>query len=116
MWQCYQKGNWDEQTLQNEMYGEWNWVFAASPWTVEGMNTERERTKLTFSSDSTLFIKVNGVTTFSSGWSLEQSGDLFNLESDSSHLLLHGGILLCDNLLSFNSSWVDGGDYYFERE
>lgn len=118
IWDCYQKREWNEQTIKDELIGQWRWIYSVSYWAPDdGRNTESENTLIRFSGDSTLNVVIDGSSQSSIRWSVVQrDGDLFGVDTENTVAQLYGRILLCDNLLEFNNSYIDGSDNYFERE
>ena len=118
MWDCYQQQEWDMQSLREELIGRWRWVYSVNYWAPdEGRNTESEELQVHFEDDSTLTVIRRGDVEQTTTWTVVvRDASLFGIDTDKSVGNLRGRILLCDNLIEFNNSYIDGSDNYFVKE
>ena len=116
-WNCHQDANWDAASLRDALLGDWNWVYSVNYWApTQGRRTDSTRTVIQLRADSTLHVRVAGELQQASRWDLLVIDDpLYGLEVEPANSLTYGRILLCNDFLQFNDSYIDGVDNYFER-
>jgi len=117
MSKCYNETSWDTTGISNALLGEWEWKYVscldfredASDETYKGLEVD-------FKSDNSLIVKENGTITQTSTWKIvEEHADFFGLEVEPSLPQLRGMIIICDELVVFNNSYIDVCDNYFEK-
>lgn len=118
MWICHQNAVWDSVATINHLIGEWEWEYIRCFWNPEDGNYDDFKgLSIDFKSDNTLDVKMDGLVTQSSAWSIEGSNEnLFVIRVEPIVLQAVGQILFCDNRVEFNDSYVDGCDNYFTRK
>ena len=106
------------QSLREELIGRWRWVYAVNYWAPdEGRNTENEELQVHLEDDSTLTVIRRGGVEQTTTWTVVlRDASLFGIDTDIFVGNLRGRILLCDNLVEFNNSYIDGSDNYFVKE
>ncbi len=117
MHSCYQNKAWNEISLRDSLIGEWRWLYTQNFWAPEAAHyTTNQDVCITFRSDSLLHVITQGDTLHTTKWEimLKQNNN-YELALEAPHQYLHGNILLCEDLLLFNNSYVDGSDNFFER-
>jgi hypothetical protein len=118
IWDCHHEETWDAFKIKNSLIGEWEWEFI-SCWANQEDANSNEFIGLTieFKSDSTLLVKEDGQLAQTSNWKVvEGDGDLFAIEATPSIRQLNGRILIGDDRVLFNDSYIDGCDNYFKRK
>lgn len=118
MWECHHETTWDSLKTKNALIGEWEWEYIACFWNPEDANNnEFKGLTIEFKSNNTLNVKENGQTTQTSTWKVVGGdADLFAIDVDPSVPQLYGRILLCNERVEFNNSYIDGCDNYFKRK
>ncbi len=82
----------------------------------EESSSEYDGLSIEFNSDNTLEVKEDGVVTQTSTWVVvDRNWELFQLEVNPYVTQLGGGVLICDDRVIFNYSFVDGCDNYFAK-
>lgn len=118
IWNCYTNSEWTELKIRTELIGRWKWIYSENFWAPDkGRNAENENTVIEFLSDSTLNVIVGGELQNSTKWIVtSKDGELYGLELDAAvTTLLYGRILICDEIVEFNNSYIDGSDNYFKK-
>ncbi|MGM0551644.1 MAG: hypothetical protein ACQESW_11240 [Bacteroidota bacterium] len=117
MYSCHQLNSWTPEMTTDALIGKWQWVYFESFWSPnKGQYTEDQELYLHFTSDSTLYIIEQKDTTHTSKWKvITKDQSLYALKLTEPHPYLHGRLLLCENFLLFNNSYVDGTDNYFKQ-
>lgn len=118
LWTCNEAENWDEQTLQEALIGEWKWMKSVNPWFPDAPNPADSMTVvIAFHADGNMQFIEEGNTEFTTGWDLVvEDWSLLGVQLDTIATdLLYGRILLCNDILLFNNSYIDGADNYFKK-
>jgi len=115
IWNCYSQSVWDNNKINNELIGKWQWVYSINYWNPDkGWNTENENTMIEFFNDSTLNLIVNNEIINTAKWTIAiKDVQLYGLVLDVSISQLYGRIIICEDILEFNNSYIDGSDNYF---
>lgn len=118
MWNCYQKTSWDSLKIKNALVGEWEWEYIACAWNLKAASyDEFKELTVEFKPDNTVAVKENGQTIETSSWKvIDGDADLFALSVDTKVAPLYGRILICDNRVVFNGSYIDLCDNYYKRK
>ncbi|MEM8487654.1 MAG: hypothetical protein AAF564_19035, partial [Bacteroidota bacterium] len=114
---CNDQKMWSAALLRESLVGEWRWYYTYNGFTPNAArNTLERNTVVTLNSDSTLQVMEAGETTYTTRWSVENVyEDLYGLETTSSTPFTLGHINLCDDLLEFDDSNIDGDNNFFVR-
>ena len=118
IWACYNNSEWNKLKIREKLIGSWKWIYTECFWFPENAkNTENENVQIDFLSDSTLNVIVDGKRMSSTKWTvITEDGKFYGMKLDS-HVtqLLYGRIFICDELVEFNDSYIDGCDNYFKK-
>ncbi|MBC6993508.1 hypothetical protein QWY85_16225 [Neolewinella lacunae] len=117
MWGCHRAVTWDSLSVKEALTGEWKWEYIGCYWNYEDANyDEFAGLTIEFNADSTLEVRENGVLTQTSNWEVViRDGDLFGIDVDPRVHQLYGRILLCNDRVKFDHSYIDGCDNFFKR-
>lgn len=111
---CHYAQNDDSTKLTDKLIGNWQWTYHYSE--LQGTTKADKDVKLTFTASGTFSVTENSIVITDGNWKIKYAeNNGFKLDLSHSSRYLHGIILLCDNEVLFNSSYVDGNDYLFER-
>jgi len=115
---CHHEMTWDSLKISNALIGEWEWEYISCFNNPEGANgDEFKGLTIEFKSGNTLNVKENGQTTQTSNWVVVNGGtNWFSIDVDPNVSQLHGQILLCEEIVEFNESYIDVCDNYFKRK
>ena len=118
MFDCHQQSNWDSLSVSNELIGEWEWEHISCYWNPDDDNDNEYRgLTIEFNEDQSLIVREEGLITQASSWKVvDGDANLYALEVDPRVIQLYGRILICDDLLEFNDSYIDGCDNYFRKK
>jgi hypothetical protein len=110
--------SWDSLTTHNALIGEWEWEYISCYWNPDGGNdSDHKGLTIEFKSDQSLIVTEKGEVTQTSSWEVGDGDlDLYEIYVDPSVIQLHGRILICDEWLEFNDSYIDGCDNYFRKK
>lgn len=118
IWACYNNSEWNKLKIREKLIGSWKWIYTECFWFPENAkNTENENIQIDFLSDSTLNVIVDGKRMSSTKWTVITEDTKFygiELDSNVTHLL-SGRIFICDEIVEFNDSYIDGADNYFKK-
>jgi hypothetical protein len=114
LWDCTEQRYNDSAKVAKDLIGTWKWT---AYWNeIEGNQKANKDVRLTFSPSGTFAVTENSSITTKGNWYLKkEDGSKLGLAMDTACSYLYGRILLCDNEVLFNSSYIDGSDYLFER-
>ncbi|MFA9388316.1 MAG: hypothetical protein ACERKD_00825 [Prolixibacteraceae bacterium] len=114
---CYNKTEWDSQLIKNKLIGTWNWVYTQSYSSPDnGINTEPSNINIRFDNDSILTFIENEKTKFTTRWNVvSKENSYFEIDTDSTINHIFGRIIICDDHLLFNGSYIDLSDNYFNK-
>lgn len=111
---CHAKKNWKSDEIEDALIGEWNWEDSYCYSNPAGEDDAGLRIR--FNSDNSLDLFENGQLTQSLSWQvLDEGNETFRLNVSPSIFQLEGYIFLCDDQVSFNSSFIDLCDTYYRR-
>jgi len=115
---CYNQSNWVDTLIRDELIGKWQWIYTENNSTLGvGKNKEHLNTYVEFFLDSTLNVTINGVLSSATRWAVvEENSERYGLELESPNSLFNGGILICDELASFNEFSSEGVTTNFFRK
>ncbi len=117
MWICYNDSVWNDSKIRNELIGTWQWEYVSCFWRPDqAKNVIDSNLTIDFKIDSFLVIKQFDQIIQTSRWEIvDGDADLFSIKDEPSSNLLFGRILICDDKLIFNGSYIDICDNYFRR-
>lgn len=113
-WNCYSSQNYDSIKLASKLIGAWKWTEynAALPVTKKA----DKDIILNLTESGTFTVTESSVIITQGNWKLKiADSNCYELDLDESSSYLHGRILLCDNQILFNASYIDGADNLFVR-
>ena len=116
IWDCHHNENWDSNSTFDYLIGEWQWIYAENNWHPDnGLETQSANYFIKFNRDSSLIIRKNDKQFGSTRWELEfnETELLYQFKLDSQITNLYGRILICNNIMECNHSYIDGSDNYF---
>ncbi|MFK7924041.1 MAG: hypothetical protein AB8H47_18930 [Bacteroidia bacterium] len=117
IWDCYQSSNLDSLALRNALLGEWEWEYVECYWAPEeASNISSHGVSIYFDANGRLAVKLDNTFLESATWELKKGDSgLFELISEPRITYLYGRVLLCEDRVLFNDSYVDDCDNYFKR-
>ena len=114
LWDCNASQNFDSTKLANSIIGNWKWTTHSSE--IGGTQNADKVVTVTFTADGTFAVSENSIIVTSGNWELKiKDSNIYGLDLDNPSIYLYGRILLCDNQVLFNSSYIDGSDNLFTR-
>lgn len=115
--ECHAQRMWTQTSLREMLAGEWRWFYTVNYFSSGPPASTLDRnTIVTIKPDSTLQIEEAGTVTQTTHWTLNTvSDDAFRIETDPFTPLVLGHVVLCDSIVMFGNSFVDGDDNYFVR-
>ena len=117
MHSCQHNKEWSTKSLRDSLVGKWRWLYTQNFWAPEAAHyTTNQELFIRFRSDSLLHVTAQGDTLHTTKWQvILNRNDSYELGLQEPHQYLYGNILICEDLLLFNNSYVDGSDNFFER-
>lgn len=113
LWDCNKTQEFDSTKLANKLIGSWQWSQSS---TELGSKRADKNIKVTFSTTGTFSTTENSNVITQGHWRLKVvDSNILGLLMDNPSEYLHGRILLCDNQVLFNNSYIDGSDNLFIR-
>ena len=118
IYNCHRASEWDATKIKNELLGIWEWEYTSCyGFPGEGTYITDEELRIEFRDDSTLTVTQNGLHIQNSTWKVvDGDGDLFEIEVEPYVDQLWGRILICENRVEFNFSYIDLCDNYFKKK
>lgn len=112
---CYQDQSWTATSVDAALVGEWDRVYY-SCYSGEMDEIAIGELRLVLTDDHQLEIYENGLLERTDSWEVIPRGNE-NFELKTSQILpwLNGDIVICEDLLVFFESYIDGCDNYFEK-
>ena len=116
---CSASQNIDSTILSNQLIGSWKWTYFLNEKGSDGkaINGKANKdVKVTFTNTGTFSISENSTVITQGNWNVffeNNNGYKLNLSVPSSYLF--GSILLGENQVMFNDSYVDGSDYVYTK-
>jgi hypothetical protein len=112
---CYLDQSWTATSVDAALIGEWDRVYY-SCYSGEMEETAKGELQLILTDDHQLEIYQNGLLERTDTWEVIPRGsENFELKTSQIHPWLNGDIVICEELLVFFESYIDGCDNYFER-
>lgn len=112
---CYQDQSWTTATVETAIIGEWERVYF-SCFSGEMGEVGPDELTLYLMADRKLEIYRNGLPDRTDTWEIVPRGsENFELKTSQIQPWLKGDIVICDDLLLFFESYIDGCDNYFEK-
>lgn len=112
---CYQSDTWTTSTVEAALIGEWDRVYY-SCYSGEMEEISIGELLLVLTDKHELEIYQNGLLERTDSWEVVPRGsENFELKTDLSHPWLNGDIVVCEDLLVFFESYIDGCDNFFEK-
>ena len=116
LWDCNAAQNFDSAKLASKLIGAWKWTAQSCYGSGYKTNLADKNVKVTFTSTGTFTVMENSIIVTQGNWKLKiQDVTIYGLDLDHTSEYLHGRILLCDNRVLFNASYIDGCDNLFVR-
>jgi len=110
-WNCYSSQNYDSSKLASKLIGSWKLTVSNAALPAAEKDVIVNLTAL-----GTYTVIENSVIITKGNWKLKiTDGSYYELDLDEPSSYLHGRILLCDNQILFNASYIDGADNLFVR-
>ncbi len=118
LWDCNLATASDSGVTASKLMGSWRLETSIGGWTGDITHPDKEIAVI-FRPDHTLTLKTDGRVVLESSWKLKrEDATLWGLQLDSTvdyAGYLGGRILVCDNDLMFNKSYLDGSDHLFSK-
>ena len=112
LWDCNTSQHFDPAKLAAKLAGSWKWTSCSSGTDSRPAN---KNVIVTFTSGK-FSVTENSTVITRGNWHLKKiDQEILGLDMDTASTYLYGRILLCEDQLLFNDSYIDGGDYYFTR-
>ena len=112
LWDCYKSQNYDSTKLASELLGTWKWTAYYSE--IPGTNKANKDVFLNLSKTGTFTVTENSVVITQGNWNLRIADiNNYELELNKPSTYLYGRIVLCENQVLFNNSYIDGSDNLF---
>lgn len=126
LYDCYKSQNYDSAKLAGKLTGTWKWskYYAEIPGTKEA----DKNVLLNLTQEGEFTLTENSAVVTEGNWQLrvadidysEPDSDkpdiyLFKLVLNNPSIYLYGRIILCEDKVLFNNSYIDGGDNLFIR-
>lgn len=117
-WKCHFEKDWTYESTRSKIIGHWEWKYIKC--CGETINpyqnsTESEGLIIEFNSDGTGKL-LDRDTYDEFTWDIRLvDNELFGFEIIPRIPQLYGRLLLCDNLMISNHSYIDGADNYFVK-
>ncbi len=116
---CHDQKMWSAQSLRAALVGEWRWYYSANDFSgsfYPPRNTLDLNTVVVFGADTSYNVMEAGEVTHTTQWSLEEvQPGFFNADTETFKSPSLGFVILCDDLVEFSESYIDGDDNYFVR-
>ena len=114
IWNCNDSQKFDSIKLASKLIGTWKWTSSANE--LEGTKKADKDVKVTFTSSGTFSISENSTIVTDGNWKLKmKDSPIHGLVLDKASTYLDGRILLCEDEVLFNDSYIDGTDHLFTR-
>jgi hypothetical protein len=112
LWDCNASQHYDSTKLAGKLIGSWQWSEMSS----EGVSKPKDK-NVTVTFTSGKFSVAENFTVVTRGnWQLKKvDNDILGLSMDTPSVFLYGRILICDDEVLFNDSYIDGADNFFSR-
>lgn len=115
LWDCNKSQNFDEVTLTSKLIGSWKWVAESCFWTGKTINADKD-VIITLNQGGSFSVKEDSIEITNGIWKLKDADSgILGLDLDHKSGYLYGRILICDNEVLFNHSYIDGCDNLFLR-
>jgi len=117
MFDCHKNASWDSAGIANALIGKWEWEYIACYYAPDQANNkEYQGLEIEFKVDNTLDIIENEIKTQTSTWKLvmEDRG-WYGIDANPYVTQLIGRIVLCEDVVEFNKSYIDICDNWFRR-
>lgn len=115
IWKCYFNQNYDSAKLARDLIGTWKLNLQACYETGKTIETQND-VQVAFTSPTEFSVTEDGIILAQGTWKLKNyDGELMGLELSQTSTYTHGRILICDNQLLLENSFVDGCDNKFQR-
>ncbi|PHN05029.1 hypothetical protein [Flavilitoribacter nigricans] len=112
---CYQDETWTLESVDDALIGEWDHVYY-SCYSGEMEEIPVGDLRLVFKENHELEIYRDGLLDRQDTWEVIPRGsENFALTTSQIQPWLNGDIVICEDLLVFFESYIDGCDNYFER-
>lgn len=117
IWDCHHERVWDSISVKNTLLGNWELKYGGLYYSIEDETPKEQKARtVEFNDDSISVYNQDGIHIGTSTWKVVD-GDpgLFKLDVKPGIVGLYGQILICDDLVEFNISYISGIDSYFQR-
>lgn len=114
-YECYEDDNWSVLAIRDALEGEWALDYVDC---FNGSINSRESEGITirFNDDSRVIVRDNGNEIEQASWQVfNVFGDYYELETEPFLDYTFGIILICNNQLVFNGSFIDACDQYYSK-
>ncbi|MGI6048624.1 MAG: hypothetical protein ACOYEG_11595 [Petrimonas sp.] len=114
LYNCHKSQKYDSTKLASKLIGTWKWTTYSAE--IPGTIKADKNVFLNLTKEGEFTVTENSVVVTRGNWKLKVADiDLFALDLNNPSTYLYGRILLCENLVLFNNSYIDGGDNLFVR-
>jgi len=114
--QCHNAQNLDSLSISNTLIGSWTWSKQYCFWPDKTIKANK-KVQVTFNSNATFTVFENSNVIAQGNWKLMRVDNYNNwgLQLNPGSSYLYGRILLCNDQVLFNNSFIDGCDNLFYR-
>ena len=114
-WDCHHSRSLDTSAISGKLIGSWLWSRQSCFTTGKTIKADKN-IKVVFNANRRFKVYENTTEMTSGTWGLKSSDSgTWELELSSGSRYLNGRILLCDNHVLFNNSYIDGCDNAFTK-
>jgi hypothetical protein len=114
-WQCHSSQNLDSASITNKLAGSWIWTKQSCY--ISGMSVNAEKNiRIIFNLTGNFSVSENSNVITQGNWKLKiVDSNMWGLDLTFPSNYLYGRILLCNNQVLFNNSYIDGCDNLFVK-
>lgn len=114
-WDCHHSQRLDSSAISGRLVGSWVWSQQSCFLTRKTTKADKS-IKVVFHIDQRFQVFENTTEITTGTWQLKASDSgTWELDLSSTNRYLNGRILICDNQVVFNNSYIDGCDNAFVR-
>jgi hypothetical protein len=114
-YECHDNQQWDSVKVCSALIGSWMWDSTKCP--MSGENSLKENNyQMVFMGNSKLKVYKNNILETEAIWSIQGTNNKYALDTEPFVEKAYGSVFLCKNKLALVNSWVDGCDFFFEKE
>lgn len=121
-WDCHFNQTWDSTSVAKALIGKWKLIYVSS-YADPSLTYEGDKNQVVEFQKDSVFVRINGRIIEQGAWSVgieDQSLHdpdfiAYGVNTQPFISLLKGRLLICEDKLMINNSYIDGADGYFDR-